>query len=128
MRDAVKFFLDRMETNPDEFVQDRVGGVKHNWISEINSYKKYFSTEEHEALFTKLANINLGKLKERIAYKLLESEKEEQEELSQQSLQEAINKIQAMRQQQDLEEKATKFYLSQQQYEALEALQKEGKL
>lgn len=128
MRDAVKFFLDRMETNPNEFLQDRSGGVKHNWLGEIGSYKKFFTEEESKAVFGKIGNINLDALKQRITYKLLETEQQEEEELSQQSLQEAINKIQAMRQQQDLEEKATKFYLSQQQYEALGQLQKEGKL
>ena len=127
MRDAVKFFLDRMETNPDEFLQDRSGGVKHNWLGEIGSYKKFFTEEEGKAIFSKIGNINLDALKQRITYKLLETEQQEEEELSKQSLQEAINKIQAMRQQQDLEEKATKLHISKNMFDAMQQY-KEGKI
>jgi hypothetical protein len=128
MRDAVKFFLDRMETNPEEFTQDKGGGIKHNWLGEINSYKKFFTEEEGKAVFSKIGNINLAKLKDRIVHKLLVAEQEEQEELSQASLQEAINKIQTIRQQQVVESEINKLHISRDMYEAMKQYANEGKL
>ena len=124
MRDAVKFFLDRMETNPEEFTQNRSIGVKHNWLDEINANKKYFTEEEGKAIYAKIGNINLNKLKEHIVNKLLVSEQEEKEELSQASLQKAFNEIQALRQKQLLETETTKILATQEILEQMKDFNK----
>ena len=46
MRDAVRFLLERMDTNPEEFYQQRSNAGKHEWLSTINAYKKFFNDEE----------------------------------------------------------------------------------
>jgi ABC-type phosphate transport system auxiliary subunit len=133
MRDAVKFLIDRMDTNPEEFLQSRVlNEARHDWIPTINDYKKYFSEEEKQLVQTKLSEINLEHMKKFIAERLLAADQrdimQEKEELSQASLQEAINKIQAVRQQQLLETETTKFHISQGMYGAMQEYLKERKL
>lgn len=123
MRDAVKFFLDRMETNPEEFTQERRNG-KHNWLAEINANKKFFTEEEGKAIYAKIGDININMLKEHIVHKLLVSEQEEKEELSQASLQKAINEIQALRQKQLLETETTKILATQEILEQMKDFNK----
>lgn len=133
MRDAVKFLIDRMDTNPEEFLQSRVlNEARHDWIPTINDYKKYFSEEEKQLVQTKLSEINLEHMKKFIAERLLSEDQRdimrEQEELTQSSLQKAINDIQTIRQQQLVETETKKFHISKDMYEAMKQYAEEGKL
>lgn len=133
MRDAVKFLIDRMETNPEEFLQSRVlHEAKHDWIPTINDYKKYFNEEEKQLVMTKLSEINLEHMKKFIAERLLsaqyEADMQEKEELSQVSLQKAINEIQQLRQQQLLEGETNKLHIDRGLYEAMQQYANERKL
>ena len=79
MRDGVKFLLDRMDTNPEEFYQQRNRDGKHEWLSTINAYKKFFNEEEKELVQTKLSEINLEQMKSYVVEKLLASNENDEE-------------------------------------------------
>lgn len=117
MRDAVKFLLERMDTNPDEFYQQQTYNNKHEWLSTINAYKKFFNEEEKEAVQAKLSDINLEQMKSFVVNKLLTREEEEKEILNTQSLTELVK---AFRHTED----AKKLMVNQHQLDAIKMAMK----
>lgn len=77
MRKIVEFMLTRMDTHPEEFLESKKQGVKHNWMGYYKSIKKFLTEEENKAIWEKLAEINLDETMSHITQKLLEPEDEE---------------------------------------------------
>ena len=117
MRDAVKFLLERIETNPEEFLQDRKSEVKHKWLQTINSYKKFFNEEETKAIQSKLSEINLEHMKTFVVNKLFEQDEEEKETLNTQSLTELVKAFRHT-------EEAKKLMVNQHQLDAIKMAMK----
>jgi hypothetical protein len=77
MRQIVEFMLTRMDTHPEEFLQEKKQGVKHNWMGYYKNIKKFLTEEENQAIWSKLSDINLEDTMGHITQKLLEPENEE---------------------------------------------------
>jgi hypothetical protein len=90
MRKIVEFMLTRMDTHPEEFLESKKQGVKHNWMGYYKSIKKFLSEEENKAIWGKLSEINLDETMSHITQKLLEPE---DEELSESTFDAAIRSI-----------------------------------
>lgn len=76
MRQIVEFMLNRMDTHPDEFLQEKKREVKHNWMGYYKNIKKFLTEEENQAIWSKLSDINLEDTMSHITQKLLEPEPE----------------------------------------------------
>jgi len=74
MRKLIEFLLTRMDTHPEEFLQNRKADVKHNWVHIIKDNKKFMTNEEYDAIWEKYSQINLEQAMEDVTHKLFEPE------------------------------------------------------
>lgn len=76
MRKLIEFLLTRMDTHPEEFLQNRKADVKHNWVHIIKDNKKFMTDEEYKAVWEKFAEINMEQAIEEVTHKLFEPERD----------------------------------------------------
>lgn len=76
MRKLIEFLLTRMDTHPEEFLQNRKADVKHNWVHIIKDNKKFMTDEEYKAIWEKFSQINMEHTMEEVTNKLFEPEKD----------------------------------------------------
>ncbi|WP_396189653.1 hypothetical protein [Flavobacterium sp.] len=74
MENGVKILIERLKTNPEEFV-----GVNNRWMNMIETYKEYMSAEDRVALEDALRPVLMDKFNEQILYKLMRTEQEQME-------------------------------------------------
>lgn len=76
MRKLIEFLLNRMDTHPEEFLQNRKADVKHNWVHIIKDNKKFMTDEEYKAVWEKFSEINMEQAIEDVTSKLFEPERD----------------------------------------------------
>lgn len=76
MRKLIEFLLTRMDTHPEEFLQNRKADVKHNWVHIIKDNKKFMTGEEYDAIWEKFSEINMEHTMEEVTSKLFEPERD----------------------------------------------------
>jgi len=77
MRKLIEFLLTRMDTHPEEFLQNRKPDVKHNWVHIIKDNKKFMTDDEYKAIWEKFSEINMEQAIEDVTNKLFEPVGEE---------------------------------------------------
>ncbi len=74
MRKLIEFLLTRMDSHPEEFLQNRKPDVKHNWVHIIKDNKKFMTDEEYKAIWEKFSEINMDQAIKDVTNKLFEPE------------------------------------------------------
>jgi hypothetical protein len=70
MNEGVKILLERMKTNPEEFVD------KDKWASLLNNYKDFLDEEDRKAIADKINNLMQQKFTEAVMKELLDPEED----------------------------------------------------
>jgi len=75
MESGVKILLERIKTNPEEFL----GGEKyHKWSLIIDRYKDFFTEEESKALTDALRNVVMPQFNKEVLKKLMVEESDDE--------------------------------------------------
>ena len=73
MNEGIKLLVDRMGTNPEEFISEG------KWLNVFNHYKRYMTADEKNAVQDKLNSIKMTEFTGQILKKLMEPEAEQSE-------------------------------------------------